>query len=224
MQSHALTPSLNTRGLPRKLYVDNGPAFRSLHLQQICASLGIALVHSKPYVPQGRGKIERFFRTVRSDFLPGFRGDSLKDLNEALDTWVRNVYHDRQHRSTQETPLGRFATHSECLRPTPKDLEDHFRKQVRRRVAKDRTVALDGRLYEAPVALIGKQLTLLYHPHDNSRIEAVHQSQSYGMLTTVDLHVNSRAHRHKGTLTLESEPRPLKSGKLPFTGRKEEQS
>ena len=68
----ALRQALLTRGLPRKLYVDNGPAFRSLHLHHTCASLGIALVHSKPYQPQGRGKIERWFRNVRSDFLTGF--------------------------------------------------------------------------------------------------------------------------------------------------------
>jgi len=60
----ALKQALLKRGLPRRLYVDNGPAFRSRHLQEITASLGIALVHSQPYQPQGRGKIERFFRTV----------------------------------------------------------------------------------------------------------------------------------------------------------------
>jgi transposase InsO family protein len=73
----SLRQALLTRGLPRKLYVDNGPAFRSLHLKQICASLGIALIHSKPYQPQGKGKVERFFRTVRTDFLPGVRAESL---------------------------------------------------------------------------------------------------------------------------------------------------
>lgn len=57
----ALRQALLTRGLPRKLYVDNGPAFRSFHLHQITASLGIALIHAKPYQPQGKGKIERFF-------------------------------------------------------------------------------------------------------------------------------------------------------------------
>ena len=81
-------------------------------------------------------------------------------------------------------------------------------------------MALDGSLYEAPVALIGKQITLLYHPNDSSRIEALHDSQSYGMLRTVNLNANCRAHRHGGTLTLESEPRPLSSGKLPFNERK----
>jgi transposase InsO family protein len=144
-----LRQALLTRGLPRKLYVDNGPAFRSLHLKQICASLGIALVHSKPYQPQGRGKVERFFRTLHTDFLAALRAESLDDLNKALEAWVRNVYHNREHRSTGETPLKRFAAHSECLRASPKDLQDHFRKQARRRVAKDRTVALAGRSHFA---------------------------------------------------------------------------
>ena len=219
-----LRQALLTRGLPRKLYVDNGPAFRSLHLKQICASLGIALVHSKPYQPQGRGKVERFFRTVRTDFLPGVRAESLNDLNEALDVWVRNVYHIREHRSTQETPLRRFAAHSECLRASPKDLQDHFRKQARRRVAKDRTVALAGRLYEAPVALIGKQITLLYHPQDLARLEALHEGKSYGMLRVVDLNVNCRVQRQQGNLEIHTEPRPVSGGKLPFKTTKEGES
>lgn len=219
----SLRQALLTRGLPRKLYVDNGPAFRSFHLHQICASLGIALVHSKPYQPQGRGKIERAFRTLRTDFLAGVCAESLKDLNEALDAWVRDVYHQREHRSTGETPLRRFAAHSECLRAAPKDLQDHFRKQARRHVAKDRTVALAGRLYEAPVKLIGKQITLLYHPWDFARVEALHEGQSYGMLRTVDLNVNCHVKREKENLKIHSEPRALSGGKLPFTGRKEKE-
>jgi transposase InsO family protein len=218
----ALRQALLTRGLPRKLYVDNGPAFRSFHLHQITASLGIALIHAKPYQPQGKGKVERFFRTVRADFLPGVRTQSLTDLNEAFDAWLRNVYHDREHRSTGETPLRRFAAHSECLRAAPKDLEDHFRQQARRRVAKDRTVALKGRLFEAPVALIGKQITLFYHPHDPARLEARHEGKSYGMLRAEDLNVNCRVQRENNNLKIHSKPRPLSSGQLPFTARKEQ--
>jgi transposase InsO family protein len=218
----ALRQALLTRGLPRKLYVDNGPAFRSFHLHQITASLGIALIHAKPYQPQGKGKVERFFRTVRADFLPGVRTQSQTDLNEAFDAWLRNVYHNREHRSTGETPLRRFAAHSECLRAAPKDLEDHFRQQARRRVAKDRTVALKGRLFEAPVALIGKQISLFYHPHDPAHLEARHEGKSYGVLRAVDLNVNCRVQRENNNLKIHSEPRPLSSGQLPFTARKEQ--
>lgn len=81
----AFRQALMARGLPRKLYVDNGAAFSSKHLEHICASLGIALIHTPPYTPQGRGKIERFFRTVRTRFLPNFQGGTLLELNTVLD-------------------------------------------------------------------------------------------------------------------------------------------
>ena len=218
----ALRQALLTRGLPRKLYVDNGPAFRSFHLHQITASLGIALIHSKPYQPQGRGKVERFFRTVRSDFLPTVRAQTLNDLNLALDRWLREVYHNREHKSTGQTPLARYAAHCECVRAAPKDLPDHFRWQARRRVAKDRTVALAGRLFEAPIPLIGKQIILFYHAHDPARVEARYEGKSYGPLTLVDLNVNCHVQREKDNLKIHSEPRPLSSGKLPFARTKED--
>jgi transposase InsO family protein len=220
----ALRQALLTRGLPRKLYVDNGPAFRSFHLHQITASLGIALIHAKPYQPQGKGKVERFFRTVRADFLPTVRAQTLDDLNLALDSWLRDVYHNRVHTSTGQTPLARYAAHCECARAAPKDLPDHFRQQARRRVAKDRTVSLCGRLFEAPIALIGKQITLFYHPHDPARLEARYDGKSYGFLTVVDLNVNCHVKREKDSVKIHTEPRSLSGGKLPFAGKKEEPS
>lgn len=220
----ALRQALLTRGLPRKLYVDNGSAFRSLHLKEIAASLGIALVHSPPYQPQGRGKVERWFRTVRTEFLPVFRGQSLAELNESLDAWVRETYHRRPHRGTGDEPLRRFASKSECLRPAPRDLEDHFRKRARRRVAKDRTIALDGRLYEAPVALVGAQVMLMYHPHDPARVECQHEGRTHGMLRPVDVHVNCRVRRRKEAVRLEVEPRPVSGGRLSFARQEENPS
>jgi hypothetical protein len=159
---------------------------------------------------------------VRSDFLPSVRAQTLTDLNIALDRWLREVYHNREHHSTRQTPLARYAAHCECVRAAPKDLPDHFRQQARRRVAKDRTVSLAGRLFEAPIALIGKQITLFYHPHDPARVEAHHEGKSYGMLRAVDLNVNCRVRRENNNLKIHSEPRPLSSGQLPFTARKEE--
>jgi transposase InsO family protein len=218
----ALRQALLKRGLPRKLYVDNGPAFRSRHLEEICASLGIALRHSRPYRPEGRGKCERWFRTVRTEFLPGFRGQTLEDLNLALDLWIREIYHQRTHSSTGMSPLQRFAQHMECLRPAPKDLEDYFRKRARRRVARDRTVALGGRLYEAPVPLIGKQVTLMYHEHDPARVEVLLENRSHGLLRPVNLQVNSRVRRTRGHDLLESTPNPLTGGRLPFGSQKKD--
>src|SRR6266536_2440781 len=65
----ALRPALAARGVPEHAYVDNGSAFVDAWLLRACAKLGIKLVHSQPGRPEGRGKIERFFRTVRGQFL-----------------------------------------------------------------------------------------------------------------------------------------------------------
>ena len=61
--------ALLRRGIPQRLYVDNGANYRSQHLALVCAKLGIALIHARPYQPQGKGKQERWFRTVRAQFL-----------------------------------------------------------------------------------------------------------------------------------------------------------
>lgn len=209
----ALEQALATRGLPRKMYVDNGSAFRSHHLEQITAALGIALIHARPYKPQGKGKIERYFRTVRSDFLSDFRGGTLADLNQAFDHWLREVYHQRKHSATGQTPFQRFTARLECLRPAPANLRDFFRQTVRRRVAKDRTVSLNGKLFEAPVALIGQRVTLRYHEAELEKVEAFSKSQSYGFLVPVNLQVNSRVKRNKDSrLVLESTEEPTYQG------------
>jgi transposase InsO family protein len=201
----ALEEALLTRGLPRKIYTDNGSALRSHHLEHVTASLGIALIHARPYKPQGKGKIERFFRTVRGDFLSGFKGNTLAELNQALWFWLNDIYHQRIHSSTGQTPFARFTSRMECLREAPHNLKDYFRKTVRRRVAKDRTISLDGRIFEAPVSLIGKQVALLYHEEEPERVEILLGGQSFGMAIPVNLHVNCRVKRDKWR-NIELEP------------------
>ncbi len=193
----AFENAIAARGLPRKLYVDNGAAFRSRHLEYITASLSISLIHAKPYTPQGKGKIERWFKTVRGSFLPLFKGTGLTQLNDALTRWVRNGYNKKIHSATGQTPFERFTGKMHCLRSAPVNLKDHFRKVARRTVSKDRSVTLNGRLYEAPVALIGKRVELLYHGSQPENLEIKYQNKSFGLIRGVDLHVNCRVKRDK---------------------------
>ena len=218
----ALEQALLKRGLPRKLYLDNGAAFRSKHLAHVAASLGIALIHARPYKPQGKGKIERFNRTVRMQFLPAFRGKYLGELNEAFDLWLNEIYHQRKHGSTGQSPFERFTAHMECLRAAPKDLKDYFRQPAWRRVAKDRTVILNGKLYEAPVDLITKQILLLFHRDRPEQVEAFYDQQSYGFLKVLDLNVNARVRRDKysGTdIKITDQGSTYRGGKLWERGR-----
>lgn len=219
--SEALAPfmeafeiALRKRGLPRKLYVDNGAAFRSRQLESTTAALGIALIHAKPYQPQGKGKIERFFKTVRSQFLSSFNGDSFDEINAAFTIWLDERYHQRSHGSTGQSPFKRFTANMHCVRAVPEHLKDCFRKTVRRRVNKDRSVVVDKRLFEAPVALIGKRVELRYHEESPEQAEIFSDGTSYGLLHPVDLHVNSRVKRDKnGQVELSGEG-DCQSGRL----------
>lgn len=192
----ALAAALAKRGLPRRLYVDNGSAFRSRHLEHTAAALGVAVIHARPYQPQGKGKIERFFKTVRTQFLPTFTGTTLAEINTAFAVWL-DEYQSRPHRSTGQSPLKRFTRQMHCLRLAPERLSDYFRTTVRRRVNKDRSVVVNRRLFEAPVALIGQRVEILYHEEQAEQVEIRFQGESYGLLRQVDLQVNSRVRRDK---------------------------
>jgi hypothetical protein len=123
--------------------------------------------------------------------------------------------------------MERYLAHLSLLRSAPKDLRDYFRTTVRRKVDKDRTVTLLGKLYEAPVGLIGQTVTLLYHEHEEGRIEIFKDEVSVGFLGVLDTGVNSRVRRtgkQKLDLLPESLPRvptpAIRGGSLFGTGGK----
>jgi hypothetical protein len=167
-------------------------------LKWACASLGIVLAYTRPYQAAAKGKIERLWRTLRTQLLPLLKPAlGLQELNERLWTWIDSDYHVRIHSSTAQPPLKRYLAHIQAIRPAPTHLSDHFRACVLRTVDKDRTVSLNGRLYEAPVGLIGKSVRLLYHPEDQSRIEVVQDGSSLGFLVPLNPAANSRVRRDK---------------------------
>jgi len=95
-----LKQAIARRGLPQRLYVDNGANYRSQHLALVCAKLGIALIHARPYRPQGKGKIERWFKTVRGQLLTRLAAEdtaSLAALNRRLWAWVEGEKCCTQH-------------------------------------------------------------------------------------------------------------------------------
>lgn len=206
--------AVSKRGIPEKLYVDNGSAFRSKHLEHVCACLGSVLIHSRPYSPQGKGKVERWFGTVRSGFISRYPDvNDITELNRLLDDWVDD-YNNRIHSSTKTTPLKRFSTGLDNLRMPPSNLKDYFRKSVRRTVSKDRTITLNGFLFEAPVSLIGKRIEVLYHEAEPEQVEVKYDGKSYGIIIPVNVHANGRVKRKKKYPELESFSCDLHTGGL----------
>ena len=127
--------------------------------------LDVALIHARPYQPAGKGKIERWFRTLRAAWLARLDAkatESLEALNRSLWAWVEGEYHQSPHRGLDgRTPLDQWALAGENVRyPEPTtDLDDLFLFETKRRVMKDRTVSLHGRLYEVDALLVGHTVT-----------------------------------------------------------------
>ena len=136
---HCLKQAITRRGLPQKLYIDNGSCYKAINLEQVTACLGIGIAHTPPYTPQGRGKIERWFRYVRDNFLPTISPNiKLDQLNERFFDWIEGD-HNRTHSTTKKTPLQRYQLNMKCVRPAPPNLIDYFRFIEFRRVKRDRT-------------------------------------------------------------------------------------
>ena len=185
----ALRPALASRGVPESIYVDNGSAFVDSWLLRACASLGIKLVHSTPGRPQGRGKIERFFRTVREQFLIELSTPDntpiadLAELNRLFTAWVETEYHQRPHTSTDTAPLARWrATLPNPLpTPSPAALREAFLWSAHRSVTKTATVSLHNNLYQVDPILIGRKVELVFDPFDMTDVEVRHHARSYGL-------------------------------------------
>ena len=216
---NCLMNGVQKRGLPQKLYVDNGACYKAVNLEQICALLGVQLRHSRPYTPQGRGKVERWFRYVRENFLALCPKDmELDSLNHRFSEWLEQ-YHDRIHSITKETPKKRYCKNMKCVRPAPPRLFDYFRLIEFRRVGADRTFRLNGTLFEAPVGLVGQRVELRFHKSSPDEVEIFFDSNSFGLATILDRHVNFKIGRNN-RITVTENPEKIQSGEL--FGRKEQ--
>jgi putative transposase len=194
----ALRRAIASRGVPKRIYVDNGSPFVSQQLQRICAVLGIRLVHSRPGRPEGRGKIERFFATVRAQFLVEIAEDqieSLSRLNELFDAWVETRYHQREHRETGQSPLSRFTATGMPELPTPAQLREAFLWAETRTVTKTALVSLHGNSYEVDPALVGRRVQLVFDPFDLTHLEVRFDSRGFGIAIPheVKVHVHPKA-------------------------------
>ena len=185
------------RGIPLRYYVDNAKIYRSQQLARIAASIGILIIHTPPYQPEGRGKIERFFRRVREQFLANLNPKqllSLEDLNTRFSAWIDNSYHCSEHTALGTTPLLRWQRDIEHIRllPPATDLRRLFFYRLDRLVRKDCTFLLQNRLYEAPPHLAGQTIEVRFDPLDTSRVEIYFQGQPQGSARIVDPVINAQ--------------------------------
>jgi len=221
----ALRPALAARGVPQTVYVDNGSAFVDSWLLRACGKLGIRLVHSTPHRPQGRGKIERWFRSVRDQFLVEVADSGTADLaerdltpaagllelNALFTAWVESVYHHQVHSETGHSPLARWdaswqgAGHGPVM-PAADALTEAFLWSAQRTVTKTATVSLHGNTYQVPAVLVGQRVELVFSPFDLEHIQVHHRGRDHG--PAVPFLITRHAHPKARPETTEPAPAP----------------
>jgi putative transposase len=195
---HALKEAVLRRGLPRKLYTDQGKPFVSGHTALVCAQLGVRLLHCKPYHCWSKGKVERIIQTIQNGFESTLRLDGqavhdLAELNRKLSAWIQTVYHQRVHSSTNASPEARYQLAAKNLRHLEPgiDIDTLFYLRLDRTVRKNGTVRLDGQLYEVPLSLRALKIQLRLDPWKRTRIEVWHQGKFIGLARKAPLQLNA---------------------------------
>jgi len=193
--------ALVRRGIPKLIYADNGKIFRSDQFHLACASLGISLVHAKVGDAQAKGKVERFFGSLKTRFFPRLREQQVEDLdtlNALFWQWLEQDYHRKPHTTLQETPLNVYLSqmHQVQLVEDPASLKHLFLKRDYRKVRHDGTISLHNHLFEVPPAFIGERIEVRYDEALNQVLIFADGKQS-AAAKRVHLADNARTKRQK---------------------------
>jgi transposase InsO family protein len=165
-------------GVPNLFFCDNGSVYSAKQFQIMCARMGTKLIHAKPYSPESKGKIEKFFQFIDSSFtgeanllINQGKLSTLKQLNDYLRSWLE-AYDNRVHRSTKQTPKKRYEAKANHTRHLPAEmLKDIFLWEEERTVRKTAIIELEGNRYDVDSSLRGKRIQIRYNPFDLSTIQ-----------------------------------------------------
>lgn len=191
-----LKSAVLTYGVPHKFYCDNGKVFVSGYIHLVCAKLGIALIHSKPYDSPSRGKIERYYRTVRDMFLPLLTYDehlTLDVLNEQFSAWLHD-YHHRIHKGINQAPMDRYLNDLQNVKRkeiAPHEADAYFYHSIQRTVKNDCTIVFRKIEYEVPAKYIGRKIEIRFPLDNQEKLSLFENNIQIHALTKLDKHLNS---------------------------------
>lgn len=217
-----LKQALLKRGMPIKFMVDNGSAYKTKSLSGICARLKIQLIRCRVYEPQAKGKLERFHRTFREQFLAEIHASKvtdINDLNHKLWGWLDQVYHVTEHEGIEDkeykSPIERYRKDIKRIRKLNirvEQLDNLFYYREKRKVHKDGTIKYEGAIYEVPHNYVGKTITIVVNPYTP---KALHIESEDGIkledLTLLDKNANLHRNRQRPNIIPEQQHQPILS-------------
>lgn len=159
-----LVDAFRREGCPEALYLDNGSTYRGDTLAIACGRLGVGLIHARPYDPQARGKMERFWRTLRAQCLDFVTAEhSLAEVQARLDRFAADYRVTAHAGLVGQTPTAAYAARTRpARRVSDAQLASALTVQERRRVRQDSTLSLDGVLYEVGAAFLAGRIVTVH--------------------------------------------------------------
>lgn len=194
---HLFKDSIRLYGIPKQLYVDNGGPYSNKQLRIICARLGVNLKNARVYDPESKGKVERFNRTLKDEWMNTFDWNVIKDLNELndkLNDYIKR-YNSKIHFSLKKSPNDAYfdgLLNANIKHIDEISLDKAFYHTVSRRVSNVGTITIENRTYEIDYSYARKTLEFTYNPHDLSKVYL--DDKEYGLLDTIS---NSKKGRKK---------------------------
>jgi len=193
----AFRSALYKRGIPEHIYADNGAIYACKELMLVCSRLAIILSHAPVRDGAAKGKIERFFRTVREEFLErNLDLSSLDALNKAFTAWVEEEYNCRVHSTLQMKPIDRFGLDLKRIRflPVCEANDELFYLEEDRLVRADNTFSLKKIRFEPPADLHDRQIQVRFDRKNFSpdRVVVYYKAQRIGPARPVDFTANDR--------------------------------
>lgn len=194
--------AIKTYGKPKRLFVDNGGPYDNKQLSLICASIGIELIHAKPYTPEAKAKQERLFRTIKDGWMNCSDWNKFKTIEDAkisLNHFIYNNYTNKIHSSTKMTPNERW--HNEYDNVTFLDcnfIDECFLHRTFNKVRKDMTIKFNNEYYEVPYKYIGQTIELRYDPLNVKELYLYQENKMISIVTKVDKVANSKIKRKNG--------------------------
>ena len=188
------------RGKPTMIYVDNGKVYCAATLHLACAKLGISLIHTKPYDPEAKGKIGRFFGTVRRCFYPSLINEpvnTLEELNKRFGEWLDLKYHRKEHGTLKATPLDTYMAQIDRIKhiSDPATLDYIFWHKLDRKVKRDGTISIKGELFQVPLRYVGNKIDVRFDNYPPKDVFIFENDVSVCKIDIVSLNDNARVRR-----------------------------
>ena len=198
----ALRAAFYKRGVPACLYVDNGSIYTSKEIIQICARVGCLLAHAPVRDGAAKGKVERFFKGVREQFLVRQLDlGSLEALNRQFTAWIEEDYNAHIHSVLGMSPLDRFALDRHRVRFLPPNQanDELFFVEEDRHVRADNTFSFQSRRWESPRHLPERTVQVRFQRKaPTTRVIVYYKGERMGEARPLDPVANDRPPKGAG--------------------------